>query len=559
MNKAKTSIIFLSLLTFTISLAQPFQAGTNGVVVSSSDIACDIGINIMQKGGNAIDATVAVGFALAVCWPEAGNIGGGGFMLIRFPDGSTTAIDFREKAPAAAERNMYLDQQGNPIPHLSRIGPLAAGVPGAVAGYHLIWSKYGRLPWKALLRPAIKLAQQGILVTYYIQHGLAQKRSVMQQYPSSMQMFFPNGAIPQIGDTLQFPALANTLRTIADRGALEFYQGEIAARLAQSVQSAGGIISYADLMNYQAQERTPIRFSYRGYDIFSMPPPSSGGICLAQILKIVENFKLHAYGFQALKTVQVMVEAERYAYANRAHYLGDPDFVSIPADYLIGDSLTTHLANQIDFEKAGSSVEFDHVPAPESEQTTHFSIVDKNGMAVAVTTTLNSSYGSCFVAGETGILLNNEMDDFSLKPGFPNMYGLVGANANAIESGKRMLSSMSPTIICRNDSLFWLMGTPGGATIITTIAQVLVNLIDFDMSLRNAIIAPRFHHQWLPDKIYLEENFFSPALITKLENKGYTVGIRNSIGDVNAIQVNHQEKCYLGVPDWRRQSAVRAY
>ncbi len=559
MNRFTILLVAIIIFTNTISPAQPFEAGQNGVIVCASDIAADIGIAIMKKGGNAIDATVAVGFALAVCWPEAGNIGGGGFMLIRFPKGDTKSIDFREKAPGAAQRNMYLDEQGNPNPPLSRMGPLAAGVPGTVAGYHLIWSRYGRLSWQALLKPAIQLAHQGIPVTYHIHKGLERKRAVMQQFPSSMQMFFPAGKTPQIGDTLQFPQLAKTLTRIAEYGAVDFYQGETAAKLARCIQEAGGIISYADLMNYQALERDPVRCSYRGYDIFSMPPPSSGGICLAQILKIVENFSLCNHGFHALKTIQALVEAERQAYANRAHFLGDPDFVDIPLDYLISDSLNDRLARQIDFKKAAASVNVKHVIDPESEQTTHFSILDKNGLAVAVTTTLNGSFGGGFVAGETGVLLNNEMDDFSVKPGYPNMYGLVGAEANAIEPGKRMLSSMSPTIVCRNDSLYWLLGTPGGATIITSVAQVIINLIDFNMSLRDAITAPRFHHQWLPDIVHFEKAFLSPVLKAELENKGYTIVTRGHIGDVNAIEVNYQTHCYLGVPDWRRQSTVSAY
>lgn len=555
------------VITFLISIAfvlsQPFQVGKHGVVVSASRIASEVGVNILKRGGNAVDAAVAVGFALAVVFPEAGNIGGGGFMVIRFPNGNSTTIDYREKAPGAAHSDMYLDKDGNPIPGKSTIGALSVGIPGSVAGLYLASQKYGTLHWKKLLQPAIELAENGFPVSYYFRAGLLSHKDLMVKFPSTMAMFFKSDHPPEIGETLCFSDLANTLRKIASHGPDEFYRGKTAKRIVNTVTKYSGILDLSDMKRYRAIEREPVKFEYRDYDIISMPPPSSGGICLAEILKIVEHFPLSEYGFHSSNAIQVITEAERRVYANRAYFIGDPDFVDVPVDFLISNDVIKLMVADINLEQATPSCYINHVsgisPFLESEQTTHFSIVDKDGMAVANTTTLNSGYGSCLVAEGTGVLLNNEMDDFSIKPGYPNIYGLVGAEANAIEPNKRMLSSMTPTIVSRNDSLMWILGTPGGATIITSVAQVIVNLIDFNMTLTEAVDMPRFHHQWLPDKLFVEKYSISADLKAILIERGYDILERNAIGDVNAIAVDWENDFYIGVPDKRRQSAACAY
>lgn len=552
-------IIGIWLVIGGLLFAQTFQVGSHGVVVSASKLASDVGIEIMQKGGNAVDAAIAVGFALAVVYPPAGNIGGGGFMVVRTPDGDVTTFDFREKAPRKAHRDMYLDKNGKPIENLSLRGALASGVPGSVAGYACAHEKFSTLDWRDLLMPAVELARAGYPVSYFIHTGLKYRQARMSEYAATRKMFYPNGKAPEIGEVLVLTDLANTLERIAIKGWREFYQGKTAKEIARSIQAAGGIISEWDLKHYEAVEREPVHFTYRGYDIFSMPPPSSGGVCLGQILKTVEHFPLSQYGFQSALAMQIVTEAERRAYANRAHFLGDPDFYDVPVDYLISEALAAELAAAIDLEKATPSQAISHSLYPESKETTHFSVLDQSGWAVSVTTTLNGSYGSGFVAGKTGILMNNEMDDFSIKPGYPNMFGLIGAAANAIQPEKRMLSSMTPTIVTKSDSLMWILGTPGGGTIITSVAQVLMNLIDFDMTLVQAVDAPRFHHQWLPDVVSVEKYGFSPDVIRVLEQKGYCFEYQTAIGDVNAIAVDWENDRFIGVPDRRRQSAASAW
>ncbi len=545
------------VLIVVVTLAQNFEAGKKGVVVSASKIASDIGIQIMKDGGNSVDAAVAVSFALSVVWPEAGNIGGGGFMVIRFPDGNATTIDYREKAPMKASRDMYLDSNGDPIPGLSTEGPLAAGVPGTVAGMALAWEKYGLLPWNKLLQPAVELAEQGFPVTYHLYQGLKNHYDKMAQYPSTRKMFFPYETLPEIGEYIKFPQLAATLRRISENGADDFYRGLTALKLVRDINSNGGIINYEDLKKYRAMERDPITFSYRDHEIISMAPPSSGGLCMGQILKIVENYPMGNYDFFSKEAIHKIVEAERFTYANRSKYFGDPDFVNNHAEYFLSDQLNDSLAMEIKTGKATESIHISPVMIKESEQTTHFSIIDENGMAVSNTTTLNSSYGSKFVSENTGILLNNEMNDFSIKAGEPNQYGLLGSDANAIAPGKKMLSSMTPTIVVKDGNVKYILGTPGGATIITTVTQTIINLIDYNMDIRSAVQAPRFHHQWYPDKVYFEEYSCPPTLKMALENMGYQVVFRSQIGDLNAIEVD--QSIYKGVADIRRQSAVSAY
>jgi len=540
-------------------LAQFYGAGTEGGVVSVSQLASQVGVDILRAGGNAVDAAIATGFALAVVHPEAGNIGGGGFMLIRFPDGRSTAIDFREKAPGRAHRDMYLDADGNPISGQSLSGPLAAGIPGSVAGYWLAWQRYGSLPWRTLVKPAARLARCGFIVDGRLNRSLASHAGLLNRFPASRSMFFPDGQIPQIGTRLQFPELAHTLDRIAVRGAQEFYYGLTAQKLVWVMQQDGGIFTAQDLADYQAVERTPLRFSYRGYELITMPPPSSGGVCIAQFLHVLAHFDFEPQDFLSARHIQLFTETARQVYANRAHYLGDPDFVTIPLAALTGDSLAAAMAGRIDLTRATPSSAVSFTPLPESEQTTHFSVIDHNHLAVAVTTTLNTGYGSAYVAAGTGILLNNEMDDFSVKPGHPNFYGLLGSEANAIQPGKRMLSSMSPTIIARHDSLMWVLGSPGGSTIITAVTQVIMNLIDFNMTLPRAVDAPRFHHQWLPDTLFYEHQTWPSELRDMLTQRGYTLLSRGNIANVNAAGIDWSRGWLMGAPDKRRNSAAVCY
>ncbi|MBN2280409.1 MAG: gamma-glutamyltransferase [Candidatus Marinimicrobia bacterium] len=557
MKKLIVCIIYLFFTT--LSFGQSLEAGKNGVVVSASKIASDIGIQIMREGGNSVDAAIAVSFALAVVWPEAGNLGGGGFMVIRFPDGSATTIDYREKASENAHEKMYLDRDGKPISGLSTEGPLSAAVPGTVAGMALAWEKYGLLPWNKLIEPAIELADKGFPVTYHLHTGLKNHYEEMAQFTATKDMFFPKGSVPEVGDILKFPDLAQTLGRIAQEGADDFYRGLTALKIVRSVNAAGGILTYDDLKNYRAIEQRPLRFQYRDHEIITMAPPSSGGVVLGQILKILENFPMSHYDYFSPDAIHKIVEAERFAYANRSKYLGDPYFVNNHTQYLLSDKLNDSLASEIKFNVAGNSLVTAPVFVPESEQTTHFSIIDKNGLAVSNTTTLNSSYGSCFVVEGTGILLNNEMDDFSIKPGQPNQFGLLGSEANSIQPNKKMLSSMTPAIVTQDNQIKYILGSPGGSTIITTVAQVIINLVDFGMNLRNAVHAPRFHHQWLPDNIYFEKFGIDKTLFEALEKMGYKLVIRSAIGDLNAIGIDHNLGIYIGVADNRRQSAVSCY
>ena len=494
-----------------------------------------------------------------MAWPEAGNIGGGGFMVIRFPDGTSTTIDYREKAPGKVTEDMYLDSNGNPVPGLSTEGALAAGVPGTVAGMALAWEKYGLLPWNKLLAPAIELAEYGFPVSYYIHTSLKEHYEEMNQYPTTRKMFFPFNRIPEIGETIKFPDLAETLKRIAENGADDFYRGLTALKIVKSVNKNGEIISYNDLKNYRAIEREPITFTYRGHKIISMAPPSSGGVCMGQILKILENFPMKHYGYFSKEAINKTVEAERFTYANRSKYLGDPEYANNHIEYLLSDRLNDSLATEIISGKAGKSILVKPVVIHESEQTTHFSIVDRNGLAVSNTTTINSSYGCNFVVDNTGILLNNEMDDFCIKPGVPNQFGLLGSEANSIQPNKKMLSAMTPTIITKNDSLKYILGTPGGSTIITTVTQIIINLVDFDMNLRQAVHAPRFHHQWYPDKIYFEKYSLQPELKEALLKMGYEYVERSAIGDLNGISVDSKMGIYIGVPDIRYESSVSVY
>ncbi len=512
----------------------------HGMVASVDAMATRVGVDILKQGGNAVDAAIAVGFALAVTHPQAGNLGGGGFMLLRTAAGRTAAIDFREMAPARASRDMFLDKQGNADSKLSLTSHLASGTPGTVAGFALAAQKYGTLPLRTLLAPAIKLAREGFIVNDALADDLATygKENLINHDTSRAIFYKADGQPYQKGDRLVQKNLAHSLQLIAQQGPDAFYKGEIASQIAGEMAQHGGLIGKADLAAYRAVERKPVSGSYRGYEVFSMPPPSSGGIHIVQILNILENFDLAKWGFGSADAMQVMAEAEKYAYADRSEYLGDPDFVKVPQQALTSKAYAKTLAQQIDVNKARPSAEIKpgKLAPYESNQTTHFSVVDQAGNAVAVTYTLNTYFGSGIVAGSSGILMNNEMDDFSAKPGTPNVYGLVGGEANAIQPAKRPLSSMSPTIVAKEGKTWLVTGSPGGSRIITTVLQMVVNSIDFGMNVAEATNAPRFHHQWLPDQLRVEKGF-SPDTLRLLEAKGQHVKVLPAMGSTQSIMI----------------------
>lgn len=519
----------------------------HGMVSSVDATATQVGVEILRQGGNAVDAAVAVGYALAVTHPQAGNLGGGGFMMLRTASGHTTAIDFREMAPTRASRNMFLDAQGNADSKKSLTSHLASGVPGTVAGFALANKEYGTLPLSRLIQPAIRLASKGIVVNEALADDLkVYGKEVLINHPNSKAIFYRQDGKPWArGETLVQRNLAHSLELIARQGPDAFYKGEIATQIEREMAANGGLIDKTDLAKYRAIERKPISGTYRGYEVFSMPPPSSGGIHVVQILNILENFDLAKMGFGSADAMQVIAEAEKYAYADRSEYLGDPDFVKVPWQALTSKAYAKSLAQQIDINKARPSTEIKpgKLAPYESNQTTHFSVVDKQGNAVAVTYTLNTYFGSGIVAGNSGILMNNEMDDFSAKPGTPNVYGLVGGEANAVGPYKRPLSSMSPTIVAKDGKTWLVTGSPGGSRIITTVLQMVVNSIDYGMNVAEATNAPRFHHQWLPDQLRVEKGF-SPDTLRLLTAKGQHVKVLPSMGSTQSIMIGPEGTLY---------------
>lgn len=535
------SALLILLMTFVGCVGG--QLGQNdskeyrkGMVVSAKEEASEVGISILKKGGNAIDAAVAVQFALAVVYSNAGNIGGGGFLVYRAASGELNTLDFREKAAFRASRDMYLDEAGNPIVDKSLFGHLAAGVPGSVAGMVAAHQKYGKLKWADLLEPAIQLAKRGFKIT-------AGQAKELNGLKDRFITFNPQGTallkdgVWEEGDVLIQTELANTLIQIRDKGQAGFYSGPVADSLLAEMKRGRGIISADDLKSYKAIWRKPLVDFYRGFKVITMPPPSSGGIALIQLLKSVAPYPLKRWGFNQDSTVQVMVEAERRVYADRATHLGDPDFYDVPQEQLLNDNYIKGRMADFNWSQAtpSANVGAGLVKVTEHEETTHFSIVDRAGNAVAVTTTLNGSYGSAVVVKGAGFLLNNEMDDFSVKPGSPNMYGLVGGEANAILPAKRMLSSMTPTILEKDGRLYMVVGTPGGSTIITSVFQTILNVVEFDMNMQSAVNAKKFHHQWLPDTIYVEKGAMDSLTMQRLIHKGYPVLERGAIGRVDAI------------------------
>ncbi len=536
-------VLLLPLLSIFIQCKQQIAPPTGlvtdkAMVVSAREEASKIGVDIMKKGGNAFDAMVATELALAVAYPFAGNLGGGGFMVYRKNNGDIGGLDYREKAPLAAHKDMYLDSLGNVIPDMSTVGATAAGVPGTVAGVFEVHKKFGSLPIETIMEPVIALAERGVVVTEKQARRLESYRERFIKVNGDSTKFAQDF---QPGDTIKYPALAKTLRKIMAEGRDGFYKGEVAQKLANFIQERGGFITEEDLARYEAKWRYPIVFTYKDLRIVSMSPPSSGGVTINQIFKMIEPYDIGQYGHNSVAAVQLFTEAARRAYADRNFFLGDPDFVDIPLDVLLSDAYLQARMQDFSFERAtpSSEVAHGHVEILESAETTHYSIVDAEGNAVSATTTLNGGYGSKLYVPELGFFLNNEMDDFSAKPGVPNMFGLIGAEANSIAPEKRMLSSMTPTIVERNGELYMVVGSPGGSTIITAVAQTILNVSEFDLSMQEAVNAPRFHHQWLPDLITFEEEGFSDALKEELKLKGYEIMEARTpiIGKVDAIRV----------------------
>jgi len=530
----------LFVLIFLNPLAGQNSQGLyrNGMVVCATPDAALVGLNILKKGGNAIDAAIAVQFALEVTHPEAGNIGGGGFMVYRSSTGQCSTLDFREKAPAAANQNMFLDAQGNVIKNMSTATHQASGVPGSVDGMAQAYHKYGKLTWAELVQPAIDLARNGFKITRRLASALNHAKEQFAALNGGKSYLVKDGAWKE-GDLLVQNDLAKTLELIRDKGRDGFYSGKVADQLVDEMKSGGGLITKSDLQNYHAVWRKPLTGDYKGYHIITMPPPSSGGIALLQLLASVEKYPLQRWGFNKDSTVQLMVEAERRVYADRSKYLGDPDFYKVPVAQLLKPAYIRSRMGSFDWNAAtpSSSIQPGVLPGYESDETTHFSIVDRDGNAVAITTTLNGSFGSKIFVKDAGFLLNNEMDDFSVKPGVPNMFGLVGGKANSIQPGKRMLSSMTPTIIEKNGKLFMVVGTPGGATIITSVFQTILNVIVFNQDMQRAVTSKRFHHQWLPDEVDIEKDAFDAATRSILEKKGYKIVDHGPSGRVDAILV----------------------
>ncbi len=537
--------------------AVPVRA-EGGMVVSTDSFATAAGLEILVAGGNAIDAVIATSFALAVVNPEAGNIGGGGFIVGRMADDTRFALDYREEAPGGATADMYVDENGQ-VTDEGLIGHLASGVPGTVAGMGAAYEKYGTLPWAQLVEPAIRLARDGFEVADRHNGSIHYKRELLGRFPASAAVFLVDGDAPAVGSTLKQPDLARTLQAIADGGSAAFYEGWIADSLAAEMQRGGGLINRADLAAYEAVWRDPVQTEYRGYEVISMPPASSGGTTLTQMLNIVEGFDLGALGWHSTEAIHVAVEAMRRAYADRNFYLGDTDFVEVPLERLTSKAYADSLRQSIDLSNASVSEDFNRVPV-ESENTTHFSVIDADGNAMSVTTTLNSGFGSGIVVRGAGFVLNNEMDDFTSKAGVPNLYGLVQGEANAISPGKRMLSAMTPTIVINPAGQTELItGTPGGSTIITTIFQIVTNHIDFQMPVQTSVDAPRFHHQHLPDVIRFEKGGLPDSVVAQLRALGHDVSERSgSSGNVESIYIA-PDGTRFGGADPRRDSKAMGH
>jgi len=556
-NTLKGVIFFLSLLLVSTAFSEggrtPLRV-KNGIVTSASKLASEAGVEALKQGGNAVDAAIATAFALAVTWPSAGNIGGGGFMVYHGDDGHATTFDFREKAPLAATERMYLGLDGNVVNNSNHIGPLAVGVPGTVAGLWKAHQELGSLPWADLVAPAVKLARDGIPISYSLYTGFARSKSRFDRYPSTAAKFYKaDGSLYELGETWQQPDLAHTLELIQNNGADGFYKGENAERLAGFMADIGGLITEEDLLKYEPQEREPIRGTYRGYDIVSMPPPSSGGVALVEMLNILEGFDLAYMGHNSADYLHVLTETMRRAYADRAEHLGDPDFnEGMPLQRLMDKDYAETLRASIDMDEASKSSPADFAQIYESEETTHFSIVDKDGNMVSMTYTLEFGYGSGIVVAGGGYLLNNEMGDFNAVPGVTTARGLIGTPPNLVAPEKRPLSSMTPTIVAKGGKPIFTAGSPGGKTIINTTLQVILNVIDHEMNIAQSVEAGRIHHQWLPDVTSMEAGGLSADTVRLYEEKGHRLTERGGQGAAMAVYHDRANDLFEGAADSRR-------
>ena len=554
---ALIALAWIALAAVPLAAAHAPVAARHGMVVAGEPLAADVGVEILKAGGNAVDAAVAVGFALAVTHPEAGNIGGGGFMLVRLAGGETAVIDYREEAPGAASREMYLDQHGEVIPHASTVGGLAVAVPGTVAGLAMAHKKYGKLRWARVLRPAIRLARQGFPVGFELAESLRAASPLLEKDPESRRIFLRDGDYYKPGELFVQPELTATLGQIARSGPKVFYQGAIADAVASSVEARQGKLTAADLIQYKARMRKPLQGIFRGHKILSVPPPSSGGIGLIEMLNILEPLDLgQPNSFYA---INLIAQTMRRAYADRAAYLGDGDFVEIPLHGLTSRTYADTLREQVLKTKASDKIGEGKPTAFEPEQTTHYSVIDSEGNAVANTYTLNGSYGSGVTVKGAGFLLNNQMDDFTSKPGVANMYGLIQGEANAIAPRKRPLSAMTPTMVVQNGKVRLILGSPGGSTIINTVLQVLLNVLVYKMDVRQAVTSSRFHHQWMPDQLTLEGWGFSADTIMKLEEAGYSIHYRDQMGACEAITVDPATGWLFGGADPRTAGKAAGY
>ena len=564
MKRIKVLVLLLVVsLNVPVSIAREPVRAKHGMVASTNEVASQVGVDIMKRGGNAVDAAIAVAFALAVTHPAAGNLGGGGFMMIRLKDGRTTAIDYREMAPGAAHRNVYLDKNGNLIEGEggSLVGYRAAGVPGTVRGMELALKKYGsgKLTWAQLVEPAQQLAARGFVVTHELANSLYGNREYLEKYAETKRIYLKGGKFYEEGETFRQPELAATFARLQRLGPNEFYEGETARMIVADMKRNNGLMTMEDLRGYVAKERTPVRGNYRGYEIISMPPPSSGGAVLIQMLNILEGFDLQKLEANSSDRYHLMAEAMRRAFADRAEYMGDADFVKVPVAGLIDKAYAARLRATINTERASTSAEVraGRPAGYESEETTHFTVVDAEGNAVSNTYTLNNSYGSAAVAKGTGMLLNDEMDDFAAKPGTPNLYGLIQGERNAVAPKKRPLSAMTPTIVLRkNGSLWFTIGSPGGPTIINTVLCVITNVIDYDMNIQQAIDFPRIHHQWLPDELVGEPFGLSGDTQKALTARGHKLGKLRYLGDAEGIMIEEKTGVRLGATDPRRSDGL---
>ncbi len=555
-----SSLAFLVVFCFFV-IHPSFGAGgrtpvyaKNGMVSSASMLASEVGAKTLQEGGNAVDAAIATAFALAVTWPSAGNIGGGGFLVYYGDDGTATTFDFREKAPLAATERMYLGPDGSILNNSNHFGPLAVGVPGTVAGLYLAHQRLGSMAWSDLVQPALELARDGVPITYSLQTGFERSSNRLRQYSASAQKFFKaDGSFYRMGDTWVQPDLAHTLELIRDHGADGFYHGENAERFADFMADIGGLITEEDLAAYAAKERSPIRGNYRGHEIISMPPPSSGGVGIVQMLNILEGFELAAMGHNSADYLHVLTEAMRRAYSDRAEHLGDPDFNdSMPLDRLLDKNYASELRASIDMTKKSESSPELFAQAYESEETTHFSVVDKDGNMVSLTYTLEFGYGSAITVAGGGYLLNNELGDFNAVPGITDLRGQIGTGPNLVAAEKRPLSSMTPTIVARDGKPLFAVGSPGGKTIINTTMQVILNVIDHGFNIAEAIEAGRIHHQWLPDVTSIESNSLSYDTLNSYQNRGHQTRERGSQGAAMGVYYDRDQGLFLGAADSRR-------